>query len=220
MLRPQQSFQLGLPVTFTQLATAALLLATSLAAPAAAAPFLIDGNDAPVEGDCTFACTARYQQVYDNALFTGGPVTINSIAFFSSYDWNWNASTFQLSIGIANGSTTAGLSSTFASNILSPTVFGNLIVTQGQAQAAGSLFGFNGSFVYDPSLGDLIIDIRRTAGGSSYVASRYNPMNGYEFSRVYSFADAPSGVAQYDYGNVTLFDISPVAGDAAAGRPV
>ena len=88
-------------------------------------------------------------------------------------------------------------------------VFGNTIFSG--AQAAGTTFGFDGSFVYDPSLGDLVIDISRVSGSYSIVSERYNSNSGGEFSRVYSgVGDASAGSAGYvgsNYGNATLFEL-------------
>lgn len=182
---------------------------------ASASPVIIDGaNNLPSSGDCTFACLTSYQQVYSASLFSG-TVDISKVEFRYSYDGNaWSAgNNYSLTIGIANGGVN-GLTANQAGNMASSQLFGTQSFTGTSTQ--GGWYGFSGNYVYDSSLGDLIIWIQRTAGSSSSVSTDYNGDSGGEFSRTFAgdgWCSLASACVGSDYGNVTRLEVNAAQGN-------
>ncbi len=136
-------------------AIAALCGAIFSAGSALAGAITITGGT-DTAGDCTFACVYRYQQVYAASDFSG-PLTITSVDFVAGNSGTWSAgASFTLSIGTSSLGVN-NLSSTFANNIQGSTVFGTTVFSG--TYTTNQLFGFLGSYNYDPSQGALIIDI-------------------------------------------------------------
>jgi hypothetical protein len=188
---------------------AVALVVASLAGAAFAAPLVVDGaNNSPVQGDCTFACLDRYQQVYDSSLFSRTQV-VTAIDFrYSSNGYSWSTGNqYRLTIGIAAFGVGA-LSANQNTNFLSSQVFD--LESFSGTTTAGAWYGFSGSYTYDASLGDLLIDIQRISGGTSSIGSDYNRSSGGEFGRTYSgvnWAPETSAYVNQDYGNVTRFNL-------------
>lgn len=183
----------------TTLSAFALFASVLAAAPASAAivNFGINSN-----GDCTFGCVTRYQQIYSAASFGTQEIDISSVSFFAYQSGTSNAS-FRMTISTAAATEAAGLSTTFASNVgtdavvFATTSFGSIVANQ--------LISFNGTFTYDPTMGDLLIDIERVSGSSGLPYLWAANDTGYQ--RAYSFhsntiADAAN---QGGYGNRTQF---------------
>jgi hypothetical protein len=194
---------------------AALALGFCLTGAVSASTVTADGTGTIYEGDCTFACVDRYQQIYSSSLFSG-PGIITAVNFVTSiYGGTWGNGTFQMSLSTSSNSVN-GLSSTFSNNIGSDVAVFDTQTFSGSV-VGGELFGFSGSFFYDPNGGDLLVDIILTAGSSNGPTVQYTSGSntGGEYSRLYSFAGDPTGSLGNDYGNVTQFSISPVPLPAA-----
>lgn len=165
-----------------------------------------DGNGDDRGADCTIGCVERYQQVYNASLFTG-TVDINSVLFNRSDAFSISTgTTFDIYLSTSTNSVN-NLSSTFASNVGSDVQLFQSGVDFGGSYAANEDYGFSGSFFYDATLGDLLVDIIRTSGPSVQLYSDYNygaDTEG-EYSRVYQFTGTETGTAQSNYGNHTKF---------------
>lgn len=187
-------------------ATAAALSFASLAA--SAAPLLVDGGGAnPYGADCTFACVSHYQQAYDDTVFGSTPVTISSISFFTGiYSGAWSAGNlWQVSLSTTNKGVNS-LISTFSANIGADNKIFSTTSFSG-TPAIGSAITFSGAFTYDPSKGDLLIDIV-ALGATGGPGLQYTSASNSEFSRVYSFDKSTTGYANSNYGNVTSFNVT------------
>jgi hypothetical protein len=164
----------------------------------------------------------RYQQVYSSAEFTGGPVMITGMTFRpDAFSGGAFASTLNLSISL---STTAAavdaLSMTFANNIGADAT----VVRSGSINVSSAFTGpgsgpkdfdifisFTNSFLYDPSMGNLLLDVSGSGTNSSTQFDSHNAQDG--TSRIYT-SGSGSGSATADFadseGLVTRFNVQPV----------
>jgi hypothetical protein len=158
--------------------------------------------------DCTFACVDRMQQVYDSSLFAG-TTTISQVSFFvADVPFTWNGSTWQMSLS-TSPNTLGTLDPVFANNVGGDNaIFGSLTPTG--SPSINSLVTFTGSFTYDPSQGDLLVDVVRTAGISSHVIGLYATSSPGLLDRAYAFNSTvlADGVNQGGYALHTLFEVS------------
>jgi hypothetical protein len=159
-------------------------------------------------GDCTFACVQRYQQLYDASIFSG-PAIVNSVSFFA-FGSSWTgASTWQMSLSTTS-KTFGGLSATFANNVGGDAALFDTKTFTGTPNP-GDLITFSGSFAYDPSMGNLLVDIIRTAGpgaGVGLVSGNAPPLT----DRAWAFFNTTTanGVNEGGYANRTQFELSAV----------
>jgi|TARA_R100000501_G_scaffold15823_2_gene28764 hypothetical protein len=172
-----------------------------LATPAAATTLYVDGGQS-IEGDCTFACALRYQQAYSSDLFGSAPILISSIDFFASRSVSFDGRTFVMRIG-TQANAVNNLSTDLSDNLSNDVVFDT--VSDFGFVEAGDQYGFDGAFLYDPSAGDLIIDILRTEGGQVSMFNRFNSAAGDTFSRALNFQTDGTGYTTDRYGLVTQF---------------
>jgi len=182
------------------------LLVCLLAGSANATVIVSDGNGVDSGTDCTFGCVERYQQVYSSSLFSG-LTDINSVLFNNSQAKSVAfGSTFSMSLSTSNNSVNT-LSSIFASNVGADLQLFQSGVDFGGSYSANQDYGFTGSFLYDPTQGDLLVDIIRTSGSSISLYSDYNygGNTAGEYSRVYQFTGTVSGNVGNNYGNHTKF---------------
>lgn len=153
------------------------------------------GSTASTGGDCTFPCTARLQQEYSAAAFGSSPMTIGRVSFFFDYYDTSAGKTWEIYLATnANGS---GLNDTFANNLGSDnSLFANAV---GSVTIPGQV-DFFGTFAYDPSLGNLIVDVRGPGGVNGSFTSTDT------VNRVYSWGDTPTGNISGSYGISTQFE--------------
>ncbi len=139
-------------------------------------PFGMDSTNALNQNPLT---SQRYQQAYDASLFSvyNAPLTISRIAFRPDYMLGSVFSTNLLDIQINMSTTPLELSSLtgiFADNVGGDDI---IVVDRGGLTLSSSFTGpvngpkdfdiiidFDTPFVYDPSLGNLLLDIRNYAG--------------------------------------------------------
>lgn len=159
----------------------------------------------------------RYQQVWDSDVFSSlGVIKINAISFEIPLGPNtitsWTPiATFELSFSTTskavNELDTSGTSAGFEDNIgadaspFNQTIFNREILTENPE--------FLGEFVYDPSKGNLLLDISVPGGSSGFgffVRATSNS-NGL-FSRSYN-----GGVGYENYGAIVTFDYDVVVDD-------
>ena len=153
-----------------RIAFLATLTAFGLAAPAVDAGFLLIGNDAANPPDSASALpfgvgqtdpafpADHYQQFYNAALFTQGPMLINAITFYDTISpgkFNPAAYTFQLGV---TSRAVGGSDPSFAP--LGPSA--RLFATQTlSGPATTPEFPITGTpFLYDPRQGNLLLDIQ------------------------------------------------------------
>lgn len=189
---------------FQNFARVAAILSFCIALPAGAT--VIDYGS--FQGaDCTIGCVTHYQQVYSAADFGIAPVDISQVSFFSSYSGT-STSLFQMTLATSNRSVGMGLNANFASNLgADKAAFASATFA---TMEVNDKLSFNGAFVYDPTKGDLLVDIVRLSGnGLPYLQAGYDS----RFERAYSFdsnvtADARN---QSHYGNKTQFVFGPAS---------
>lgn len=184
---------------FKTIASASLFLAATASANAAVTIGAASG------GNCfPFSCgySGTYQQVYSGSSF-GTPTTITGIDFFTNlYPGTYNTAKYALRF-FYTGKSVDGLSQNYALNRTTLLADFGTFNLSGAAQPTLSFTAT--PFLYDPSLGNLLLDIRvsnLTASGSSYqdMATASNDA----MSRVYG-SNNGNGTAD-TWGLVTRFN--------------
>jgi hypothetical protein len=163
-----------------------------------------EGNAFPFGGFASGFTGTRYQQVYSASQFTSGPISITDVSFFH---------TFPGSIAATNY--TVHLSTTSAAvNGLNTTNFDANVGPNDQLFFSGSLSGDPGAildlhgapFVYDPSKGNLLVDIfvsPPVLGFTTFFAAQNGDFDSLS-SRAHNF-----GTAFEQWGLVTQFTFGP-----------
>jgi hypothetical protein len=172
----------------------------------------------------------RYQQVYKASEFTsfGGPIRVTEIAFRPDPFWGDAFQTTLPGVEIHLSTTSKvpdGLSTTFASNLGAD----DTLVFNGSLQLSSSFTGpvdgpkafdvrivLTTPFVYDPTAGNLLLDIRNLQGGTTTILDAEMQF-GDTTSRVYSYAVPDSVLNPTGFlggtssvGLVTEFTVIPV----------
>jgi hypothetical protein len=194
----------------------------------AAADFIVPGSLAAVEGNLNNAfpfntgSEMRYQQVYAAAEFGSDPFWIDAILFRPDSEFGDAFAKSYPSVQINLSTTSAapdGLSNTFAANVgADDTIVRSGLLTLSSADMVGPgttrafdiLIPFTTSFLYNPTLGNLLLDVR-TANSAGF-ATQFDAHNvvGDSVSRVFAFgATTPSGGTD-SLGLVTKFQTSSV----------
>lgn len=183
------------------------------------------GPAAPVTGaNCApFGCYARYQQAYSSSLFSG-PITITGLTFYNTTSTAGTIYPTTYTITLSSGGGTVGsLSSEFAANVGSnvETFFSGSL-----SGAANPSFTITGnSFNYDPSSGDLLLDITPASSNSGIATVNNDERTGgfSGFQRVYSFSGNDYGTNSFSsagWGLVTGFVVSPSTTPLPATLPL
>jgi hypothetical protein len=197
---------LALSLTLVTLALAVPAHAQVIGTPADAG----DGNCFPF--GCVRPGGDRYQQVYAASNFLL-PFTITDISFFNTEfvtggDQNSGTYNFWLS---TTTKAVNGLDADMNANVGTNELFGSFVLTGG-APPVLTFATTTGGFVYDPSLGNLLLDIQITGishvGTSTATEVYLDARNGTalptQFSRMHNFGAVPAGFA--NYGLVTMFE--------------
>ena len=161
----------------------------------------------------------RYQQVYAAYEFmdVAGPVLITRIGFRPDGRYGWTFDEVLPNLQINLSTTTAGpdaLSTTFAANIGAD----DTMVYSGPLHISSQFSGPSGGpmdfdiqitlttpFLYDPSAGNLLLDIRNIGGGTLYTPFDAHSGLGDSTSCVYSWGtDSVQDPAGYDGGIVSF----------------
>ena len=134
----------------------------------------------------------RYQQAYAASNFTG-PVTITGINFFAATDSgnlarNYTGGTFTLSLSTTPlGVNTINENSNFDANLGSDN---QLFTTETLTGTVDPVLTFSGAaFNYDPTQGDLLLDISVTGSASTSLAFQFDSANGGIMSRAHDFGN-------------------------------
>jgi len=153
---------------------------------------------------------ARYQQVYSSGQFAG-PMTITEINFFLHTAGNLADAVFTLSFSTTSALVDALNTVNFDANL----GVNNALVTSVDlgGAAAPAVLSFGGApFAYDPSAGNLLLDIQLTdivLRGTAFYQARNGDAGGI-FSRAHNF-----GVGFEGYGLVTQFVFTPAGAPSA-----
>jgi hypothetical protein len=200
-----------------------LLLGAAFLAFAGPAGAVIIGQPADAGvGNCfPFGCTdrdgtpgTRYQQVYDSAQFSGS-LLIDTISFFDAgFSGNLNSGTYTLSLSTTTQPVNALDLVTFDNNLGSDNQTFTVSVLAGGP--VPSVLSFSGTpFLYNPGLGNLLLDVQIAgiahSGGESFFECRCGTAAGI-FSRAHDF-----GSGFDDFGLVTEFEGSPVPEPTTVG---
>jgi hypothetical protein len=145
------------------------------------------GNAFPFAGPFTGASGMEYQEAYASSDFSG-PISITGIDFFQQAIGSGGdlyAATYQLSLSVVTTDIDDLSDTNFASNLgADNTVF----TTVALVGAAPDTLTFNGApFYYDPSMGNLLLDIQISDGNGSQTNSFFEDGDG----------SGPAGIIRY-----------------------
>jgi len=192
---------------------AALLTA---AAPGWASSLTIGVQDPDLANCIPFGCVStldvtRYQQVYSATAFPGA-IAIDSLTFFRTNTFGTNFANATLTISLSTTSAVVNaLSRTLSSNVgADNTFFATVMLTGGVVPAAFTISGVS-PFVYNPALGNLLMDMNVTVNGAD--VDTWVFMDGEDtstltsrafFARGIGFADHDVLVTRIDYHEVDV----------------
>lgn len=150
------------------------LITLIFSASAYSLPIVLPGANTGIEGNSnngypfSLNYNGRYQQAYDSAEFGVSPITIYGIAFRVDSNWDSFGPTIlnNMNIGLSTSANSVGaLSNIFNNNIGTDaqSVFsGNLTLSGtggGNPNPFDALITFLNPFVYNPNIGDLLLDV-------------------------------------------------------------
>jgi probable HAF family extracellular repeat protein len=186
-----------------------------LAPPAARADIIVIGapatgsNDIPFGIGPAFGPATRYQQVYNASLFPSSPIIITEIAFPHTVmpGGNIDSATYEVHLSTTsrpvNGLDTINFNSNVGPNdqvFLPPTVLGGPLPGTTPLVLTGS------PFVYDPSAGNLLLDVFKAGGDPFPVTPLFLDARNGDFGSASSRADN-FGPGFTSTGLVTQFTI-------------
>jgi hypothetical protein len=154
----------------------------------------------------------EYQQVYVSSAFPGS-ITVNSLTFYGTFFGGGDAvvpGTYAFSWGYTSRAAGA-LSPLLASNFDSgpSSSIGSVVVSFSDFTSVGPSYTFPVTpFAYDPSLGNLLLDVYATYQQPFVAGANEVDMTGAVTSRAYSFNGNSFGFAD-DIGLVTGFGTTP-----------
>lgn len=179
----------------------------ALCCAAQAGTVVLGGPGDASAGNCLpFGCeTAEYQQVYAAVQFAG-PVTITGLTFYNLEvpGGSVAAGTYEIRLSTTSAAVN-GLSVDFGANVGADEA---LFAVFNGGVLAGPSFTISGDgFAYDPSKGNLLMDIRASNawGASVYLDARHGTANG-AFSRMVD----GGWTGTENYGLVTGFTVAVV----------
>jgi hypothetical protein len=148
-----------------------------------------------------------FQQVYAGADFSGAGL-LNSVSFFLDQDFPGalRSGTYALWVSTTSAAVDGLNTTNFDANDgADNTLFGTFVLS---GAAPTTLTFAGGPFLYDPLLGNLLLDFRISGGGSNGTAAweANNGDAGGVYSRAHDFGTEFSG-----WGLVTSFDFSPAS---------
>lgn len=201
-----------------------ILLYVITVAPVFADDVIIGSPSDAGTGNCyPFGCaySGEYQQVYTSSQFTTGPVLITGLEFFNTQFDNgasgMNSGNWAISLSTASGDWNT-IGTTYANNI-GPD---NTLVFNGDLSQPWSFgdtltIGLTTPFTYDPSQGNLLMDVNVTGASDSNgdiffdINGSYNSdtIMGRNYSDAYC-GSVTDGCVDNGYGLVTDFTTSPV----------
>jgi hypothetical protein len=157
------------------------------------------GNGSTNAADCTIGCMKLYQQGYDSSYFGSSEINLDSLTLYGS----GNFGQYDVSVGYMNGNY-SNITTNYASNFASLPSYASSIDLA--TDFVGNAITIALNFVYNPSLGDLLIQFERTSatsGGSMAGSSTYLWSRAYEWS-------SGSKSAHSGYALNSIFKVSDV----------
>lgn len=218
------SFNKRIISTAVVAAVASLALGQTIVVPNALTN--VDGNGANRFPFDPNAASMRYQQVYNSDQFNTGPIFIDAILFrpdpVSGVAFTTTVQDVQINMSTSSNGAD-GLSTTFANNTGADDqiVRSRGSMTISSANTGGSprdfdiLITFDSAFTYDPSAGNLLLDVRQYSGETNPSVAFWDAEStvGDSISRVYTHAsgvDSPTADNINTLGLVTQFQYRPV----------
>ncbi|MEH2246133.1 PEP-CTERM sorting domain-containing protein [Nostoc sp.] len=188
----------------------AAVIALGAAGSAQALSITIGAPGDPNNGNCIpFGCGQKFQQIYNANLFSS-PILIDTISFFNknSFPGSIDAANYTINLSTTSKAVN-GLSNIFVDNIgaNNQSFFVGFLdgpISNGKFSITGN------SFLYDPSQGNLLLDISKDGGNnfSVFLDSQNGSAPSGSISRAFSFDNSPSGSTNDNYGLVTEFSDS------------
>ena len=180
-----------------RLATALAALVLLAGAATARADFIVGGtgNDNLFPFGTSSYYSGEYQQLYASSAFGTSPFTINSIGFESIKILNPGSETLTFSVGLSTTSASLSApSTTYASNKGADftTVFNGSITFTGQNNGTFDLVVPTAPFTYDPSKGNLLLDVVMQSSSGPGIAS-------------FTFGPDPQVTRIYNIGGISTF---------------
>jgi hypothetical protein len=192
------------------------VLAATLASPARADVVIIglpadpgSGNGFPFGFGPIFGPANRYQQVYNSNQFTSGPISISAIEFFNTQIPSGTIDTATYTFHLSTTSKAVnGLDTVVFNNNVGPDdqLFSSSVLTGPLDPITHTLTITGTPFTYDPSKGNLLVDIFKSGGsaaGSIFLDARNGTFDSIS-SRAHNF-----GSAFEQWGLVTGFVFGP-----------
>jgi hypothetical protein len=157
--------------------------------------------------DCiALGCGVQMQFVYDATLFGTSPILITGITFYNSVADSpdtFDPATYQLYLSTTAASLGAP-SPSFAANVGADVALFNTTVIGG-GPIPGTITFTGGPFLFDPTAGNLLLEIDKFDGGNAFTGFTDNDTNG-PVTRIWSLDASGSGQVDPFYGPVTTFD--------------
>ena len=175
-------------------------------------PFGFVGSDA----------STRYQQIYSSAEFAG-PITINEIRFFRHDDFpggNLNNGDYTLSLStVADAVGSVNTPNTFYALGGDNQLFSDTSLI---GQAAPAVLSFTGNpFAYDPSQGNLLLDIQIAGISPGAEPAFYDAHNSGDAGNIFGRAHNFDIIGQAGWGLVTEFvGRTPPTNNNAVPEPI
>jgi hypothetical protein len=188
--------------------TVLVFVFVALAASASATTITIGLGDPNSQGygDCTPACTPRYQQLFGAANFSG----TGEITGLDLYYLNGDTNNFTITLSTSSKTVAGGLDTTFANNVgADAQLFYSGPLLNPVAVGGNQVAHFDGTpFFYDPANGDLLLDFQTSEPAFSTLSdSLYVSPAGSLFDRNYTFTvGGTDGFGSENYGNVVGFE--------------
>jgi hypothetical protein len=163
--------------------------------------------------DCIpFGCGIVTQQIFDNDEFPAMPISLTAITYFNSvFDPpdTFDPATYTFKLSTAATDHTAP-SATFADNVGPDETVVLVTALPSAPYPASFTFVFSTPFTYDPSAGDLLLEIDKPDGTHSFSGFTDNNAGFAGFSRIWNGDGGPVGAVDLSYGQVVEFTFEPV----------
>ena len=169
----------------------------------------IDNNAWPFGFISTPAGDARYQQAYDSVSFGDKPMTIRQISFFRTLAGFIRSGTYTISLSTITEDIDSLSITNYDANLGSDN---KLFVSTSLAGQAPEVLTFDGEpFHYDPSMGNLLLDVRVEGfGGLDGFSAHYAATkSGLGIVSRYTNMSATGPTTWYGWGLATRFSEVP-----------
>jgi hypothetical protein len=163
------------------------------------------GNEIPFTDDPGNAFPLEYQQIYSHQDFPG-ITTISSVGFAADLDFSPFA--YDMTVGLGTAATLVNAPSIHFADNAGPDF---TVVESGIVRNSDGVFNLviqTTPFTYDPSKGDLLLDIMIDANPTGGIFSAYNDNYMPDMSRIFTYYGTNS--VDIGYGLTTRFGVAAV----------